>query len=173
MEKKLKDPNAYTKCLVYVVTDGMENSSKNFNSSKLKELIKSAQENYNIELIYLAANQDAIFEASKLGINIGHAINYQESNESTDAVFRSLGRACTSYRNGEDCTFTQVERQSSAPSVLKRQKNHSSQSPSLKNLYNFEDTNLNDNVPLLSRQYANNIPLPPPPPSPIKKRNQN
>ena len=171
--KKRENKNFYDTCLIYVFTDGLENCSKKYDKCHLKNIIEDAETNHNIKILYLGANQDAIFEASKLGINIGHAINYQESNESTDAVFRSLGRACTSYRNGEDCTFTQVERQRSAPSVLKRQKNHSSQSPSLKNLYNYQDTNHNINVPLLSRQYANSIPLPPPPPSPIKKRNQN
>ena len=113
MEKKLKDPNAYTKCLVYVVTDGLENSSKNFNSSKLKELIKSAQENYNIELIYLAANQDAIFEASKMGIAPTHALNYAETAENSNSAYRSAASVANRQRSGANTSFTQDERNDS------------------------------------------------------------
>ena len=113
MKKKLKDPNAYTKCLVYVVTDGMENSSKNFNSSKLKELIKSAQENYNIELIYLAANQDAIFEASKMGIAPTHALNYAETAENSNSAYRSAASVANRQRSGANTSFTQDERNDS------------------------------------------------------------
>ena len=37
----------------------------------------------------MGANQDAILEAGNLGINAGQAINYSESREETEAVYRS------------------------------------------------------------------------------------
>ena len=113
MEKKLKNPNAYTKCLVYVVTDGMENSSKIFNSNNLKELITSAQENYNIEIIYLAANQDAIFEASKMGIAPTHALNYAETAENSNSAYISVASVANRQRSGANTSFTQAERNDS------------------------------------------------------------
>ena len=53
MEKKLHNPSIFNKCLIYVATDGLENASKKYNSDSLKKLIISAQNSYNIELIYL------------------------------------------------------------------------------------------------------------------------
>jgi uncharacterized protein YegL len=113
MEKKLHEPNSYTKCLIYVATDGCENCSKKFNAQTLKKLITSAQESYNIELIYLGANQDAILEASKIGIEEGHAINYSETKDECQAVYRSLGNVVNRQRSCAPTAFTQVERSQS------------------------------------------------------------
>jgi len=113
MEKKLHNPTSYNKCLIYVATDGCENCSTKFNAQTLKKLITSAQESYNIELVYLGANQDAILEASKIGIEEGHAINYNETKEECEAVYRSLGNAVNRQRSCAKTDFTQVERSQS------------------------------------------------------------
>jgi len=113
MEKKLHDPTSYTKCLIYVATDGCENCSKKFNAESLKKLITSAQESYNIEIMYLGANQDAILEASKIGIDEGQAINYSETKEECEAVYRSLGNVVNRQKSSTRATFTPVERSQS------------------------------------------------------------
>ena len=110
MEKKLHNPNSYTKCLIYVATDGCENCSKKFNADRLKKLITSAKESYAIELFYLGANQDAILEASKIGIEEGQAINYSETREECEAVYRSLGSVVNRQKSCAKPAFTQVER---------------------------------------------------------------
>ena len=113
MEKKLHDPRCYDKCLVYITTDGCENCSKKFNVQSLKKLIKSAQESYSIELIYLGANQDAIFEASKIGILPTHAINYSETADECSAAYRSVGNVVNRQKSSTATAFTQVERSQS------------------------------------------------------------
>jgi len=110
MEKKLHDPNCYDKCLIYVATDGCENCSKKFNAKSLKKLITSAQESYNIELIYLGANQDAIFEASKIGILPTHAIDYSETQEHCMSAYRSVGNVVNRQKSSARTAFTQAER---------------------------------------------------------------
>ena len=113
MEKKLMDPNAYDCCTIYVVTDGMENCSKTFTSQRIKDMIKSADEKYNIKIIYLGANQDAILEAGNLGINPGQAINYSESREETEAAYRSAAAMIGRHRSGVPVEFLAVERMAS------------------------------------------------------------
>lgn len=110
MEKKLHNPTCYDKCLIYVATDGCENCSKNFNADSLKKLITSAQKSYNIELIYLGANQDAILEASKIGILPTHAINYSETSEQCMSAYRSVGNVANRQKSSMETAFTQVER---------------------------------------------------------------
>lgn len=110
MEKKLMNPTAYDCCTIYVVTDGMENCSRTFTSQHIKEMIKSADEKYNIKIIYLGANQDAILEAGNLGINPGQAINYSESREETEAAYRGAAAMVGRHRSGVPVEFLPVER---------------------------------------------------------------
>ena len=110
MEKKLLDPESYSKCLMYIVTDGYENASKNFSSNKVKKLIDNAREKYSIDLFYLGANQDAILEASKIGIGMGHALNYSESSETCEQAYRSVANVANRQRSNQDTNFTQIER---------------------------------------------------------------
>ena len=110
MEKKLHNPTCYDTCLIYVATDGFENCSKNFTADSLKKLITSAQKSYNIELIYLGANQDAILEASKIGILPTHAINYSETSEQCMSAYRSVGNVVNRQKSSKETAFTQVER---------------------------------------------------------------
>jgi uncharacterized protein YegL len=113
MEKKLHNPACYDKCLIYVATDGCENCSKKFNAKSLKKLITSAQASYNIELVYLGANQDAIFEASKIGILPTHAINYSETQEECMSAYRSVGNVVNRQKSSIETAFTQAERSES------------------------------------------------------------
>jgi len=113
MEKKLLDPRAYDSCVIYVATDGLENASKEFTRNKIKKLIQTAQETYNITILYLGANQDAILEASNIGIGMDHAINYSENTQSTQAVYRSAARVASDARTQMSVGFSQVEREAS------------------------------------------------------------
>lgn len=119
MEMKLVEPNAYDTCLMYVATDGLENASKHFNRQRIKELIKSAETTYSIKVIYLGANQDAILEAANIGIAQGHAINYTENEEATQAVYRAVGRVASDNRATPRAAvgFSIAERQASQPQV--------------------------------------------------------
>ena len=113
MEKKLMNPGAYDFCTIYVVTDGLENCSQTFTQKRIKEMIKVAEDTYNIKVIYLAANQDAILEAGNLGINPGQAINYSESHEETQAVYRSAAAMVHRHSSGVPVEFLTAERQAS------------------------------------------------------------
>lgn len=120
MEKKLCDPNAYNSCLLYVATDGLENCSKYYNRTSIKKMIENAKEKYNIDVVYLAANQDAILEAGNIGIDPSLAINYNEDDNSTQAVYRAVGRVASAQRStseGSPFGFTHPERQASQPSA--------------------------------------------------------
>ena len=117
MDKRLKQPDSFTSCLVYLATDGYENCSKNFNKQQIKQMIETAKNEYNIHVLYLGANQDAILEASTLGIDPTQAINYNEHSETTEAVYRAVGRIASTQRMNptQDIEFTIPERQSSQP----------------------------------------------------------
>ena len=110
MEKKLVNNNAYDSCVIYIATDGEENSSKHFSAKKIKRMIEEAETNFNIRVLYLAANQDAILEASKYGINPNQALNYSETGENVDAAFRSAASVARRFSQDGTSQFTHMER---------------------------------------------------------------
>ena len=114
MEKKLMDPNAYDSCVIYVVTDGMENNSKNYTYDKINKLVQQAETVYNIKILYLGANQDAIQEASKCGINPNQAMNYSETTDTVDAAYRACASVTRRVSRSGDASFLKAERNASS-----------------------------------------------------------
>ena len=112
MQKKLFDNNSYNNCLIYITTDGYENCSKVYTYHKIRKMIMEA-EKFNIKVIYLAANQDAILEASKIGIDPGSALNYSENTENVESAYRSVASVAKRVRSGIDSNFTNTERSAS------------------------------------------------------------
>ena len=124
MEKKLNDVNAYNCCTMYVVTDGYENCSKIYDSENIKSLIANAEENFNIKILYLGANQDAILEASKYGIDSSQALNYSEDHENVLSAYRSAASAARRHSSGLDSGFTNIERNMSQPETNNNNNNN-------------------------------------------------
>lgn len=114
MEKKLMNPDAYDSCVIYVTTDGLENASKRYNNEKIKKMIENAEKTYNIKLMYLGANQDAILEANKFGVDCSRAMNYSETPENVQSAYRSAASAAVRTRSLGRTEFTQTERQLSS-----------------------------------------------------------
>ena len=112
INKKMCDPNSYDSCIIYVATDGHENCSRKFNNENIKNLIEQAKK-YSIEILYLGANQDAILEASKFGLNANQAMNYSENTENVESAYRSAARAAKRYRSGNSAGFLEAERTAS------------------------------------------------------------
>jgi uncharacterized protein YegL len=121
--KQMKNdtPMAFDTCVIYVATDGLENNSSKYTRETIKSLIEEAERDYNITIMYLAANQDAILEASRLGIAGDRAINYDETPEGIQAVYRSAGSAAARTRSGSRGGFLGAERQASQPSSTNHQ----------------------------------------------------
>lgn len=122
IQKKLMNPQAYDSCVIYIASDGLENSSIKYNKKYIKEMISNAENIYNIKVLYLGANQDAILEAGNLGIPMEQAINYLENELSTQAVYTSVARVVSDSRSSfNNVSFTAAERQASIqPPLLTR-----------------------------------------------------
>jgi Mg-chelatase subunit ChlD len=63
-----------------IVTDGQENSSKEYKKAQIKQMIDHQQTNYKWHFLYIGANQDAFAEAGAMGIAKGHAAGYASNN---------------------------------------------------------------------------------------------
>lgn len=61
-----------------IITDGQENSSKEYTKRQIKEMIRHQQDVYKWQFTYLGANQNAFVEAQGMGIQ-GAAADYKAS----------------------------------------------------------------------------------------------
>jgi len=87
------------KVLVAILTDGLENASKDYVKSKISNMITHQREKYLWEFMFLAANQDAIAEGESLGISKGLSFNYCCDSIGTTKAFDSLTRCSSQYRS--------------------------------------------------------------------------
>jgi hypothetical protein len=86
-----------------IFTDGLENSSNKYTSAHIKDLIEMYT-GKGWDFMYLGANQDAIMEAAKMGINTQNAMTYKQ--EDTGEAFRSLSATMSQQARGLDVTLT-------------------------------------------------------------------
>ncbi|MGW0635703.1 vWA domain-containing protein [Nocardia sp. XZ_19_231] len=62
--------------IIVVLTDGHENSSREWTHAAVKSLITQQQDVYNWTFVFLGANMDAVEVGSNLGFDPGSAITY-------------------------------------------------------------------------------------------------
>ncbi len=104
------------KIVVVVLTDGLENSSREFNGKTVSELIKKYDALDNWSFVYLAANQDAIVAASQYNIQGSGAMTFAQSAGGIRKCYDNLADAMTRHRTvtseattSSKVSFTQAE----------------------------------------------------------------
>ncbi len=75
--------------LFVITTDGLENSSREFSKSDIKNMIA----NHTWEFLFIGADIDSYSEAYDLGIEESHAANYEKSACGLGALFDSVSDA--------------------------------------------------------------------------------
>ena len=80
--------------LVTIITDGYENSSREYDAEKIRALVKRLDEKDWV-FTYIGANQDAILEARKIGIN--NAMNYDADENGTREMWEKEKRSRTFF----------------------------------------------------------------------------
>lgn len=65
-----------SKIIFVILTDGHENSSKEFTQSRVQELIKHQTEKYSWQFVFLGADQDA-FQGKSVGVHANNVFTYK------------------------------------------------------------------------------------------------
>lgn len=86
---KIPETDRPSLVIFVVMTDGEENSSREFTKAQVKSMIEHQQQAYNWQFTFLGANQDAFAEASEIGIGAGGAANF--SADRVVAACRAVG----------------------------------------------------------------------------------
>ena len=86
------------KILFLIITDGEENSSREYTLDQIREKIKLQQEAYRWDFVFLGANQDAFAGASNLNIPTANAIPFVDSAKGIRSAYRGISACAQSYR---------------------------------------------------------------------------
>lgn len=101
VQKRTCQEERAAKVMFVIITDGMENASKEYSYSKVKTLIETQKAKYGWEFLFLGANIDAIDTASKFGISEDKAANYHADSVGTMVNYESINGAISNLRKGK------------------------------------------------------------------------
>ena len=86
------------KVMFVIITDGEENSSREYSSEKVKKMIEHQKAKYGWEFIFLGANIDAVETAKRFGIAPNRAQNYHADSEGVELNFRVMSDTIAKFR---------------------------------------------------------------------------
>ncbi|MBR5093710.1 MAG: hypothetical protein IK095_01315 [Oscillospiraceae bacterium] len=81
-----------------IITDGMENASRQYDSAKVKSMIEHEKSKYGWEFLFLAANIDAVETARHMGIDADRSVNYHADARGTQMAYAAVEQAVMARR---------------------------------------------------------------------------
>jgi uncharacterized protein YegL len=88
------------KVIMVIMTDGQENSSKEYTKQQVKDKITEQQNRWNWQFIFLGANQDSFAEGGSLGIKTSGIANVANNSNSYHNATVAFCRSVSNYRGG-------------------------------------------------------------------------
>ena len=98
------------KVIVCIVTDGLENSSKDWTRDKVKALVEQQCSQWGWEFVFLGADMDAVQEGASLGIPQTSSLTFDKAN-ARDAYSMTSNWVST-VRGGGKAAFSEEDRKS-------------------------------------------------------------
>lgn len=89
-----------SKVVFLVITDGEENSSKEFSRLQIKNMTLHQENKYDWKFVYLGANQDSFAESMKIGINRHSTMNYNYSSQGVARGIMTASASISNYKSG-------------------------------------------------------------------------
>lgn len=99
IERGLADGDASAKVIVAIITDGLENASREYRTRQVKSMIE-AKKAAGWEFLFLGANIDAVTSAADIGIGADRAANFHADADGMKVNFIAMSEAVQSYRTG-------------------------------------------------------------------------
>jgi uncharacterized protein YegL len=89
------------KVVFVIITDGEENSSREYSAGRVKGLIEKEKSRYGWDFIFLGANIDAVQTAGRFGIDSRRAQGYHADSQGVGINYCQIGRALLECRRGD------------------------------------------------------------------------
>lgn len=101
-QNKLEKEKKSEKVMFIIITDGMENASKEYTVKAVKEIIETQKNKEKWEFLFLGANIDAIGTAESYGIESSRAVQYKSDSRGTINNYEVLEKAIEKVREGNE-----------------------------------------------------------------------
>ena len=101
------------KVMFVIITDGEENSSREYSAEKVKAQIERQKTRFGWEFIFLGANIDAVQTARRFGIAPDRAIDYLADSEGTELNFKVMASAVATFREAgtvDEACFEEIRK---------------------------------------------------------------
>lgn len=93
-----------------IITDGMENSSYEYNYDKIKNMIEHQKNKYGWEFIFLGANIDSVATAEHFGIDKDRAADYKADSKGTLLNYEVISETVSSLRKNKKVSSSWKDR---------------------------------------------------------------
>ncbi len=90
------------KVLFVIITDGLENASREYSAEQVRQLVERQQKELKWEFLFLGANIDAIATARKFGINADRAVDFHADDQGTQLNYETVCDVVTQLRGRGD-----------------------------------------------------------------------
>ncbi len=86
------------KVIMAILTDGEENSSREYSLEKVKGMIEHQEKKYSWEVLFLGANQDAFAEAAKIGVKLNKTVAFAATGQGVRTAYQNMSNLSAQYR---------------------------------------------------------------------------
>lgn len=94
----IKEEEKPARIVVVIITDGHENSSREFRKDQIEKMIKEKQEKYDWQFVFLSADLDAIEDAMESGFHARSSMAFDKSAAGISNAFASTSKKISEYR---------------------------------------------------------------------------
>lgn len=109
--------------IVVITTDGQENSSKEFDAKKIKEMVSEQESKYNWSFLFLGANIDAFAEGGTYGFDVSRTAQFTADSIGTQSLYSSVTNFVADTRAGSrDLSATLTDYMTTATTEVKKTK---------------------------------------------------
>ena len=104
----MKEDERPEKNIIVIMTDGEENSSKEYTASKIKEMIKHQEDKYNWTFVYMGSDLKDAKDANSIGIKTRFYSTSADYNKNYDVINLALSsyRCMTGSTEEKSCYLT-------------------------------------------------------------------
>lgn len=101
VQKNTGEDERASKVLFVITTDGLENASREYSVTRIRDMIDRQRNRYQWEFLFLGANIDAIATAERFGIHRDRAVNYHADSIGTQLNYEAVSVAVSEVRSGK------------------------------------------------------------------------
>lgn len=89
------------KVMFVIITDGAENSSREYSPEQVRQMVERQKTCYGWEFIFLGANIDAVETAGNFGITAARAQNFHADSKGVRLNFQVMSEAISTFRENK------------------------------------------------------------------------